>query len=338
MKIEMDGDIINDSTTADRVMKQTRSSRRDTSMKPRIEGEVIADGALGDDERTETESLDREGKQIPGCSPLREPLRGTACDENIGAMETNDDNPPSPTDDSKSLNNSHSSNEGGLTGNESGPGKKKRRRRGKHKGGKHHRKYKPYHKLSWSERKEVDDRETKRANLKREAAFKSGHPVAPYNTTQFLMEDHSKNEGISPSLKLEDKTDDLPTTKENRLSKDSSHCSGGSAGDSEDEYLYDSSNDEELFLAKDFSEAYDSIHVERLQKMTKEELVKDYLELEAKVENLEKKLKDSDTQGVILNNNLTDVHNGVCGEEHRDMSDAKRTTKEAMEVDSVVRA
>ena len=64
-------------------------------------------------------------------------------------------------------------------------------------GGKHRRKWKPYNKLSWEERQELDEAETKRACMKREERFASGHPVAPYNTTQFIMEDRQQT---SPSL------------------------------------------------------------------------------------------------------------------------------------------
>ncbi|XP_064644355.1 protein HEXIM1-like [Lineus longissimus] len=160
---------------------------------------------------------------------------------------------------------------------------RKKHRRGKNKGGsRHNKKWRPYNKLSWSERKELDERETERACLKREERFASGHPVAPYNTTQFLMEDHNKNENISPFLR------DRPNLNE---SESKSREGAGNVNDSNDAY-YDSPNDEESFIAKDFSETYENIHAERLQTMSKVELVKEYIELEAKVEKLESKLHE----------------------------------------------
>jgi hypothetical protein len=57
--------------------------------------------------------------------------------------------------------------------------------------------------MSWTERRALEEKEAVRANQKREDAFKHGHPVAPYNTTQYLMEDHIKNEEIAPDLHLE---------------------------------------------------------------------------------------------------------------------------------------
>ncbi|XP_067933591.1 protein HEXIM2-like [Watersipora subatra] len=51
------------------------------------------------------------------------------------------------------------------------------------------RKWRPYNELSWDEKKMQDDRETRRAHEKRERLSAEGHPIAPYNTTQFLMDD-----------------------------------------------------------------------------------------------------------------------------------------------------
>jgi protein HEXIM1/2 len=173
---------------------------------------------------------------------------------------------------------------------------RKKHRRGKNKGGsRHNKKWRPYNKLSWSERKELDERETQRACMKRAERFASGHPVAPYNTTQFLMEDHNKNENISPFLR------DRPITNDSDSKLGASREGIGNC-DSNDAY-YDSPNDEESFIAKDFSETYENIHAERLQTMTKVELVKDYIELEAKVEKLESKLRElPDTKPADSNN------------------------------------
>ncbi|XP_074652234.1 protein HEXIM1-like [Tubulanus polymorphus] len=161
---------------------------------------------------------------------------------------------------------------------------KKRHRRGKHKGGsKHAKKWRPYNKLTWEERKELDDKESKRATLKREERFLHGHPVAPYNTTQFLMDEHSKNENISPFVK-----NDVPEVTAAPLElgaggEDSSDSAGG---------VGTGADDEDTFLRNDFSETYENIHAERLQAMSKQELIQDYLDLEVKVERLENRVKD----------------------------------------------
>ncbi|XP_050406371.1 protein HEXIM1 [Patella vulgata] len=170
-------------------------------------------------------------------------------------------------------------------------GNSRKRKRRRIKGGKHHRKWKPYDKLTWSEKKALEEKETIRATQKRQEAFASGHPIAPYNTTQFLMEDHIQSEA-SPDLLEVENGENL------NVSVSSKHRdSFNSDGSSDSDYCAD---DDETFLAKEFSEAYDNIHAERLQTMSKEQLVKDFVELERKVETLEKKLKNSN-QNCVTN-------------------------------------
>lgn len=74
------------------------------------------------------------------------------------------------------------SNDGGnLAGSRP---RKRRRRRGRAK----QRRYKPYMKMTWDEKRELESREEKRAENVRRERFQSGIPVAPYNTTQFLLQ------------------------------------------------------------------------------------------------------------------------------------------------------
>lgn len=71
---------------------------------------------------------------------------------------------------------------------------------GKHKrrsGGKKHRagrfqkmKWKPYLKLSFEEKKYLEEREARRAQRIRDKMSAVGIPVAPYNTSQFLINDY----------------------------------------------------------------------------------------------------------------------------------------------------
>lgn len=149
-------------------------------------------------------------------------------------------------------------------------GKKKKNRRGKNK----KRKWKPYYKLSWEERRELEERESRRANRLRQQMFAHGQPVAPYNTTQFLMEDHCVQEP------------DYESRNGHHRHRDDSVNSV----DSSDEF-YSSPEDEDDFLQKQFSEAYDDVHAERLSSMSKAELVQEYLLLEERVEDLEQKLR-----------------------------------------------
>uniref|UniRef100_A0A131YRB7 Protein HEXIM1/2 n=1 Tax=Rhipicephalus appendiculatus TaxID=34631 RepID=A0A131YRB7_RHIAP len=152
-------------------------------------------------------------------------------------------------------------------------GKKRKNRRGKTK----KRKWKPYYKLSWEERRELEERESRRANRIRQRMFAHGQPVAPYNTTQFLMEDHCVQEPDYESMNGHHRH------RENSIND---------SVDSSDEF-YSSPEDEEDFLQKQFSEAYEDVHAERLNSMSKAELVQEYLQLEERVEELEHKLKEA---------------------------------------------
>ena len=151
--------------------------------------------------------------------------------------------------------------------NQDGKPKKKHRRR--HKGGKHHRRWKPYDKMSWTEKQALEEKETRRANQKREEAFASGHPVAPYNTTQFLMDDHCKNEAISPDL--------------HRHNSKESNASNSS--DTSSDYYDDDEN--EGFQQKNFMETFNDFRMQELMNKTKENLVRDYVELEMKLERMQ---------------------------------------------------
>jgi len=152
--------------------------------------------------------------------------------------------------------------------------RKKKHRRGK----RHSRKWKPYNKMSWSERQAVDERESRRATKKREDAFASGHPRAPFNTTQFLIDDHITYQSV-PSPSSHDEV------RHGNNKEPSTSCDS-----SED---YESTDDEEKkFIAREFSETYDNIHAERLQSMSKDCLIKEYIELESRLEQIQSKMKE----------------------------------------------
>lgn len=148
--------------------------------------------------------------------------------------------------------------------------KKRKKRRRRHKGGKNHRRWKPYDKMSFTEKKRLEEKESRRANQKREEAFASGHPVAPYNTTQFLMDDHFQSEAISPDLH-----------RHNSKDSNNSNISESSSSVSDDEFV------DGGFQATNFLESYETYNQERLMSMTKEELIHEYVKMEAKLEQFE---------------------------------------------------
>uniref|UniRef100_A0A8D0FY47 HEXIM P-TEFb complex subunit 1 n=2 Tax=Strix TaxID=36304 RepID=A0A8D0FY47_STROC len=155
------------------------------------------------------------------------------------------------------------------------PVKKKHRRRPSKK----KRRWKPYSKLSWEEKQQFDERQSLRASRLRAEMFAKGQPVAPYNTTQFLMEDHDQEEpdlktGLYPR-RAAAKSDD---TSEEDFLEEAAEEDGGSDG---------MGGDGSEFLQRDFSETYERYHVESLQNMSKQELVKEYLELEKCLSRME---------------------------------------------------
>ncbi|KAM4598653.1 protein HEXIM1 isoform 1-T3 [Polymixia lowei] len=165
-------------------------------------------------------------------------------------------------------------------------GKKKHRRRPS----KRKRRWKPYFKLSWEEKKALDERETARASRVREEMFAKGLPVAPYNTTQFLMDEHDREEPdlntetggrrlSGPGGRVED------TASEEDLFEYEDEEDDGSGGGSDGIGRPGNAGGE--FLQRDFSETYEKYHVETLQNMTKQELVQEYLELEKCMSRLE---------------------------------------------------
>ncbi|KAJ8344788.1 hypothetical protein SKAU_G00289810 [Synaphobranchus kaupii] len=131
------------------------------------------------------------GNTHPKCpavtKPFQEPGADAAGEGGLAAYGNSGDGPIEET---------HSQVQGGSVP-DGRLGKKKHRRR---PSSKKKRRWKPYFKLTWEEKKEFDERETARASRVRAEMFAKGLPVAPYNTTQFLMEEHDREE---PDLNTE---------------------------------------------------------------------------------------------------------------------------------------
>lgn len=173
------------------------------------------------------------------------------------------------------------------TGLDARLGKKRHRRRTSKK----KRHWKPYNKLSWEEKKALEERETARASRMREEMFAKGLPVAPYNTTQFLMDEHDREE---PDLNTEagarrgplGVTEDT-ISEEDCFDRDEEEEDGGGGSGGGSDGIGRPGNAGGEFLQRDFSETYEKYHVESLQNMTKQELVQEYLELEKCMSRLE---------------------------------------------------
>ena len=157
-------------------------------------------------------------------------------------------------------------------GDEKNGSARKRHRRGsrKNKPRKPRQRYKPFNKLTWDEKRQLDERDTVKALRRREElVLQKGRPIAPYNTTQFLMEEHDPGEANFQNQNM--------TSNPTDLSEDSSSSS------SSDEYF-----------VKDFDEFYERVHIDTLNSYSKEDLIKYVFELEARIEKFERETKNSD--------------------------------------------
>ena len=160
---------------------------------------------------------------------------------------------------------------------------KKKHRRGSRRSKK---KYKPYSKLTWEEKKAVEERDSRRAvSIREKYMHEKGRPLAPFNTSQFLMAEHDTQE---PDLHVH------RTARLSSSADDSDEADSASVSDEERD-IEDARN----FLQKDFAETYDRFHSETLRRMNKEELINEYIELENKVENLERELVSVQSNGKI---------------------------------------
>lgn len=174
------------------------------------------------------------------------------------------------------------------TGLDARVGKKKHRRRASRK----RRNWKPYYKLSWEERRALEEKETARASRVREEMFAKGLPVAPYNTTQFLMDEHDREEpdlntetGVRRPSGVGGRIEDTGSEEDLFDNEDEDEDDGSGGGGSDGIGRPGNAGGE--FLQRDFSETYEMYHVESLQNMTKQELVQEYLELEKCMSRLE---------------------------------------------------
>lgn len=226
------------------------------------------------------------GNELPKCpiaaQPHKKPDGYAAGGENHSAHGNGEDRPLQESLSEVQEDSLHIDSDTGL---DARLGKKRHRRRTSRK----KRHWKPYFKLSWEEKKALEERETARASRMREEMFAKGLPVAPYNTTQFLMDEHDREE---PDLNTESRRQSVvggrleDTGSEEDLFENDEEDDDDGSGEGSDG-IGRPGNAGGEFLQRDFSETYEMYHVESLQNMTKQELVQEYLELEKCMSRLE---------------------------------------------------
>lgn len=160
------------------------------------------------------------------------------------------------------------------------------------------RKWKPYNKLSWQERKALDEKEKYKAVRIREEMKEKGRPVAPYNTTQYLMAEHDPHEGgfepagLSGSNMTTMGTDDGESYSDEQEEQieDMQTKDDGSGVEEQFTAYTDSPHMVSEFISQDFSETYERVHEESLEVLTREELLQEHMELEYKFNQLQEQL------------------------------------------------
>lgn len=150
---------------------------------------------------------------------------------------------------------------------------KRRRRKSKQKTNN----VKPFKKSNW--KFQIAPRPPQQASAQRQIRVDGGSGVSgglstlvPYNTNKFLMEEHMP---------------ELPAngvrTRESSFSIDDSE---------ENNYFNALPEDEEEFLTKEFSSVYEDARSERLDGMSKSQLIREYLQMEANYDKLSQNLGD----------------------------------------------
>ena len=135
----------------------------------------------------------------------------------------------------------------------------------------------------------MEERDSRRAvSIREKYMHEKGRPLAPFNTSQFLMAEHDTQE---PDLHVH-----VSHSKTARLSSSADDSDEGDTSISDEERDIE---DVRNFLQKDFAETYDRFHSETLRRMNKEQLINEYMELETKVENLERELTSIKTNGKV---------------------------------------
>lgn len=160
---------------------------------------------------------------------------------------------------------------------ESKSAKRRARRRGKRR--RHH--WKPYFKLTTEERKQLEIFEEKRAEKARELRFKHGFPVAPYNTTQFLLNDRQKND--TDKINVDEIVANIRTHTRSGSYESVGPTTSSDASTSDDEDIC-------MLEQREFDEEYETANTERLESMSKTELIKDYVELEKEFDHIQREL------------------------------------------------
>ena len=163
-------------------------------------------------------------------------------------------------------------------------------------------KWKPYSKMTFDERKQLEEWEANHVLLREaEINARSKRPVAPFNSTQFLMDDRSDTRfdpqqlvrtmsfdssssgGDTGHVLVTDLTPPHSDSETNNVSVFSFSLGDDVHYELSDEGL----QEEEAFLEAGFNQVYNQVKINRLESMSKQDLVSQCCNLEDKVSSIE---------------------------------------------------
>ncbi|VDK58399.1 unnamed protein product [Anisakis simplex] len=142
--------------------------------------------------------------------------------------------------------------------------RKQRRRRGKGR-------WKPYHNMTTEEKLAKDERVERNALRKRARLFSNGKPMAPYNTTQFLLEDREKRVTVDSDGDSVSGTAAMPKASISPQRERERLLSGSDAGGNTSESGSVSGEEDEL-MEREFEAEYDNVNLMRINGMSREEV------------------------------------------------------------------
>ncbi|KAK2583645.1 hypothetical protein KPH14_009580 [Odynerus spinipes] len=115
--------------------------------------------------------------------------------------------------------------------------------------------------------------------------------LKPYSKQQLSYQQRVRCRSLARQAKTVAASSDVGVTTFQKPSAPPRTRDSSFSIDSDEDYFYSSPEDEEEFLTKEFSSAYEDLHAERLSTLSKSELIQEYLQLEAKVDLLTKRLR-----------------------------------------------
>ncbi|KHN78199.1 Protein HEXIM2 [Toxocara canis] len=193
---------------------------------------------------------------------------------------------------------------------------RKRARRGRGR-------WKPYHDMTIAEKLAKDERVERNALRKRARLFSHGKPMAPYNTTQFLLEDREKRVTADSDGDSVSGTGGVPNGSRGCISpqRDRTRLLSGSDPGGNTSESGSVSGEEDELLEREFDAEYDSVNLLRISGMSREEITREMMYLERNngklVERVSNLQVENESLKKLLEQNNIDYENALNAKRRR---------------------